>query len=108
MNPVAQYVLSLATCVIGYFAYQKFAVPLIENPTVVASDQSYQRSNVAIPKIHKNGMIPLLPPQAWELNDCKTLITSTGTVLFKEVLRQPDGTVKLCLLYTSPSPRDRG
>ena len=40
-------------------------------------------------------MIPLLPPQAWELTDCKTLITSTGTVLFKEVLPQPDGTVKL-------------
>ena len=95
MNPVAQYVLSLATCVIGYFAYLKFAVPLIENPSVVAGDRPYQRSNVSIPRIHKNGMIPLLPPQAWELNDCKTLITSTGTVLFKEVVPQSDGTVKL-------------
>jgi len=95
MNPVAQYVLSLATCVIGYFAYLKFAVPLIENPADRPQQLSYQRSNVSIPKIHKNGMIPLLPPQAWELTDCKTLITSTGTVLFKEVLPQPDGTVKL-------------
>ena len=95
MNPVAQYVLSLATCLIGYFTYLKFAVPLIENPADRPTQLTYQRANVSIPKIHKNGMIPLLPPQAWELNDCKTLITSTGTVLFKEVLRQPDGTVKL-------------
>ena len=95
MNPVAQYVLSLATCIIGYFTYLKFAVPLIENPAERPAQLTYQRANVSIPKIHKNGMIPLLPPQAWELNDCKTLITSTGTVLFKEVLPQPDGTVKL-------------
>ena len=95
MNPVAQYVLSLATCLIGYFTYLKFAVPLIENPADRPPQLSHQRANVSIPKIHKNGMIPLLPPQAWELNDCKTLITSTGTVLFKEVSPQPDGTVKL-------------
>lgn len=95
MNPVAQYVLSLAACVIGYFAYVKYAVPLIENPTARPQHLAYQPANVLIPKIHKTGMIPLLPPAAWELNECKTLITSTGTILFKEVLPQPDGTVKL-------------
>ena len=95
MNPVAQYVLSLATCVIGYFAYLKYAVPLIEQPATRNQQLAQQPARVPIPKIYKNSMIPLLPPQAWELGECKTLITSTGTILFKEFSPQPDGTVKL-------------
>lgn len=95
MNPVAQYVLSLATCVIGYFAYLKYAVPLIEQPVARAQQLAQRPTRVPIPKVYKNGMIPLLPPDAWELNECKTLITSTGTILFKDFLHQPDGTVKL-------------
>ena len=95
MNPVALYVLSLATCVIGYFSYLKFAVPLIENPAARPVQLAHQQTQEMIPTIHRNRMIPLLPPQAWELSDCKTLITSTGTILFKELEPQPDGTVKL-------------
>ena len=95
MNPVAQYVLSLATCIIGYFTYLKYAVPVIENPAARPAHLARQQSNVLIPTIHKNGMISLLPPEAWELSDCKTLITATGTILFKDVSHQPDGTVKL-------------
>ena len=95
MNPVAQYVLALATCVIGYFAYLKYAVPLIEQPAARSQHLAQQTSRVPIPTINKNSMIPLLPPQAWELSDCKTLITSTGTILFKELTREPDGTVLL-------------
>ena len=95
MNPVAQYVLSLAACVIGYFTYLKYAVPLIEQPAARSQQLTHEPTRVPIPKIYKNSMIPLLPPNAWELGDCKTLITSTGTVLFKELTPQPDGTVKL-------------
>ena len=95
MNPVAQYVLTLATCVIGYFAYLKFAVPLIEHPSARAQQLAHQPPPISIPTIYKDSMIPLLPPQAWELGDCKTLITSTGTILFKDFAPQPDGTVKL-------------
>ena len=95
MNPVALYVLSLATCVISYFTYLKFAVPLIENPAARPLQLANQQTHELIPEIYKNGMIPLLPPQAWELSDCKTLITSTGTILFKELQPQPDGTVIL-------------
>ena len=95
MNPVAQYVLSLATCVIGYFAYLKYAVPVIEQPAARTQQLAHRPIRVLIPKIHKNGMIPLLPPDAWELEECTTLITSTGTILFKEFSPQPDGTVKL-------------
>ena len=95
MNPVAQYVLSLATCVIGYFAYLKYAVPYIERPATRTQQLAQQPARTPIPTIYKNSMIPLLPPEAWELGDCKTLITSTGTILFKELTPQPDGTVKL-------------
>ncbi|MDB2686995.1 hypothetical protein N9Y42_07255, partial [Mariniblastus sp.] len=95
MNPVAQYILSLATCVIGYFAYLKYAVPMIEQPAARNQLLAEQPTRVPIPTIYKNSMIPLLPPDAWELEECKTLITSTGTILFKEFSPQPDGTVKL-------------
>ena len=95
MNPVAQYILSLATCVIGYFAYLKYAVPLIEQPAARNQLLAEKPTRVPIPTIYKNSMIPLLPPDAWELEECKTLITSTGTILFKEFSPQPDGTVKL-------------
>ena len=95
MNPVAQYVLSLATCVIGYFAYLKYAVPMIEQPAARSQQFAQRPNHDLIPTVNKNSLIPLLPPEAWELHDCKTLITSTGTILFKEVSPQPDGTVKL-------------
>ena len=94
MNPVAHYVLSLATCIIGYFAYLKYAVPMIEQPAA-RIQLAQQPAQLSIPTIYKNSLIPLLPPDAWELGDCKTLITPTGTILFKDFLPQPDGTVKL-------------
>jgi lipopolysaccharide export system protein LptA len=93
MNSIAAYLLSLSACVLGYFAYLKFAVPLIEVPTPrLAIGRSAELVELTKP-IDKTPLISLLPEDAWELSKCKTLVTSAGTILFKDLEPQDDGSV---------------
>ncbi len=75
----------------AYSAYAKFAVPMIEGPA-----GQIRRSVATIPATlpekqdNKARLFQLLPNNAWELGQCKTLFTNSGTLLFQEMTRIDD------------------
>ena len=91
IHPIAQYMIALAIMIGAYSAYAKFAVPVIEGPM----DQ-VRRSVATVPttltekKDNKARLYKLLPTNAWELGQCKTLFTNSGTLLFQEMKRIDD------------------
>ena len=96
INALAQYMMALAAVISAYSLYAKFAVPAIEGPP----SQIVRRTATPIADLPVSGgdkthLIPLLPADAWELTDCKTLLTESGTILFKEILYQDDGSMKV-------------
>ncbi len=91
-HPVALYLVSLAAMIGLYSLYAKFLVPIIEGPT-----QQVQRriasSDIKLPSLafDKTELTRLLPADAWENSGCKTLLTSQGTILFKDFERVQGG-----------------
>ena len=83
--------MALAFMIGAYSAYAKFAVPMIEGP----KDQ-IRRSVAIVPTTlpekqdNKARLFSLLPNNAWELGQCKTLFTNSGTLLFQEMTRVDD------------------
>ena len=83
--------MALAFMIGAYSAYAKFAVPVIEGP----KDQ-IRRSVAIVPATlpekqdNKARLFSLLPNNAWELGQCKTLFTNSGTLLFQEMTRVDD------------------
>ena len=75
----------------AYSAYAKFAVPIIEGPV-----NQVRRSVALVPATlpekqdNKARLFSLLPNNAWELGQCKTLFTNSGTLLFQEMIRVDD------------------
>ena len=88
INPLALYLMSLAAMIGLYSLYAKFLVPIIVGPTqrvrprIVAPD-------IELPTLpfDKTQLTRLLPADAWENSGCKTLLTSEGTILFKDFER---------------------
>ena len=95
-----------------YSMYAKFLVPIIEGPT-----QQVQRrivsSDIELPSLSfdKTQLTRLLPDDAWENSGCKTLLTSQGTILFKDFERVNGGFLEVfpfTLVTSSKSGIDSG
>ncbi len=96
INALAQYLLALSAVIGTYSLYAKHAVPLLEGPPNVAKKVPVVALEDLPPASDtKSELIPYLPEDAWELSNCKTLLTASGTILFKEFLEQPDGTIQV-------------
>ena len=96
MNVVAQYLIALAAVISCYSAYVKFAVPIIEGPP----NKVVRRTAAPIDELPSSGqqkshLIPLLPPGSWELAECKTLVTASGTILFNDIDRLDDDSIRI-------------
>lgn len=83
--------MALALMIGAYSAYAKFAVPMIEGPV-----GQVRRRIATVPTTlpekqdNKARLFKLLPHNAWELGQCKTLFTNSGTLLFQEMTRVDD------------------
>ncbi|MEL7498553.1 MAG: hypothetical protein AAFN77_13150 [Planctomycetota bacterium] len=96
LNGIAHYLFALTVVVSCYFGYLKLLVPTIEGPQIAAaSPPVIPTVDMITPPIDKNRLIPLLPEGAWELDECKTVMTPTGTILFKTFEPQENGTLKV-------------
>jgi len=94
INPVAQYLLALAAVIAAYSAYAKFLVPVIEGPPLAfEKHEAPLLEDLPSPRDEKSHLAPLLPTDAWEMTNCKTLLIDAGTILFKELEQQPDGSL---------------
>ena len=90
-HPLAQYLMVLALMIGAYSVYQRAVVPMLKGrqsevrrTTAVAPDfLREKRDNKA--RLHS-----LLPADNWELAQCKTLFTTQGTLLFRELERLDD------------------
>lgn len=96
MNAVAQYLMALAAVIGCYSIYLKFAVPIIEGPpNQVQRPELPAIADLLSPAVDKAELAPLLPQDAWELSNCKTLLTTSGTLLFQDFENLDDGTVQV-------------
>lgn len=96
MNPFAQYLLALATIVASYSAYVALAVPILEgSPQGPRKRATPQNTEPLALYDQKSDMIRLFPADAWELGACKTLLIDAGTILFKKIDQQPDGSLHI-------------
>ena len=88
--------MALAAVIGSYSCYLRFAVPIIEGPP----NQIKRVAVTPMPELpteadQKSHLVPLLPVDAWELSSCKTLLTSTGTILFRDFKRLDDGSMRV-------------
>ena len=96
INPLAHYLLALAAIVAAYSAYTKFLVPVIEGPPLVYERRETPSiAELSSPRDEKSHFESLLPADAWEMTDCQRLLIDAGTILFKELERQPDGSLRV-------------
>ena len=95
-NIVAHYLIALASVTACYFLYVKFVAPQIEgtrDQSIV--ENTFAGAGLSVPEINKRVLIPLLPPDAWELEDCKVIITGSDTILFQKTERLENGTLQV-------------
>ncbi len=84
MNPIARYLFALSAMIVAYTAYAKVAVPFLEGPpSVIRRQQVALQHTDASDILDKSHLPSLVPPDAWELGSCKTLLTPQGTVYFE-------------------------
>lgn len=96
LNPFAHYLFALTIVSGCYFAYLKLAVPLIEwQPDIEVVRRIIPATDLIAPPLDKSRLISLLPKDAWELRECKTITTPTGTILFQEFTEQENGTMQV-------------
>jgi len=96
INALAQYLMALAFVIGAYSCYLKFAVPVLEGPPNIIPQVEVVSLDELPPQAEeKLHLAPYLPRNSWEMADCKTLIVETGTILFKELEEQPDGSLKV-------------
>lgn len=107
INPLALYLMSLAGMIGLYSLYAKFVVPVIAGP-VQRVQPRLTTSDIELPALpfDKTQLTRLLPDDAWEKNECKTLLTSEGTILFFKDFEPVDGYLEVfpfTLVTTSES-----
>jgi len=96
INALAQYLMALAAVIGCYSLYLRHAVPVIEGPpNLIQRPEFVPLAELPSPREEKSHLIPYLPTESWELSDCKTLLTESGTILFKEFEEQPDGSLQV-------------
>ncbi len=96
INALAQYLMALAAVIGCYSLYLRHAVPVIEGPpNLIQRPQFTPLAELPSPREQKSHLVPYLPTDSWELSECKTLLTESGTILFKEFQEQPDGSLQV-------------
>ena len=96
INALALYLMALAAVIGCYSLYLRHAVPVIEGPpNLIQRPEFVSLAELPSPREEKSHLVPYLPTDSWELSDCKTLLTDSGTILFKEFDEQPDGSLKV-------------
>ena len=96
INALALYLMALAAVIGCYSLYLRHAVPIIEGPpNLIQRPKFTSLAELPSPREEKSHLIPYLPIDSWELGDCKTLLTESGTILFKDFQEQPDGTLQV-------------
>ena len=96
INALAQYLMALAAVIGCYSLYIRHAVPIIEGPPNLIQRPKYTPlAELPSPREEKSHLVPFLPIDSWELSDCKTLLTESGTILFKDFEEQPDGSLQV-------------
>ena len=112
VNSFALYLMSLAVMIGLYALYVKLLVPVIEGPSNVVQYLPVT-PNVDLPRstFDKSSFTQLLPPDAWENGECKTLVTPQGTILFREFERIEGGYLEVLpftLLTATTTSTDPG
>lgn len=107
INPLALYLMSLAGMIGLYSLYAKFVVPVIAGPTQRVQPR-LAATDIELPALpfDKTQLTQLLPADAWEKNECKTLLTSEGAILFFKDFEPVDGYLEVfpfTLVTTSES-----
>ncbi len=102
--------MSLAGMIGLYSLYVKLLVPAIEGPPNVVQYRPVT-PNVDLPRstFDKSSLTQLLPPDAWENGECKTLVTTQGTILFRDFERIEGGYLEVLpftLLTTTTTSTD--
>ena len=96
INGLALYLMALAAVIGCYSLYFRHAVPIIEGPpNLIQRPKSTPLAELPSPREEKSHLIPFLPTDSWELSDCKTLLTESGLILFKDFEERPDGTLQV-------------
>ena len=96
IHPFAQYLLSLAAVVVAYGIYAMAVVPIIEGPPIVSRQRPIgQLDATPHPDRSKTELSAWLPAGSWELESCKTLETSQGTIYFKDYMPRDDGVLEV-------------
>lgn len=93
INPLAHYLLTLAAMISLYSLYAMYVVPILEGPPGKIRKRIVARANTQTRQQDKSWLQNLLPADGWELQNCKTLVTSEGTILFQDYQPQDDGYV---------------
>lgn len=92
INPIAQYMISLAVTVFAYAMYAQYAVPAIEGPpNLIKRRDTATIVKPRSPKDRKSEFAWLLPKDAWELESSNVLQTSNGKILFRDYKTEDDG-----------------
>ncbi len=95
-NSFALYLMSLAVMISLYSLYAKFLVPLIEGPPNIVQRRVVDPGLQSLASgFDKTELLAQLASDAWERNDCKTLVTSQGTILFKDIERLEGGYLEI-------------
>ena len=83
MNPIAKYLFALSAMIVAYTAYAKIAVPFLEGPPNLVQRQPSTTQYLDVAEtLDKSHLPSMVPPDAWELGPCKTLLTPQGTIYF--------------------------
>lgn len=86
--------MALAALIGCYSLYAKYAVPVLEGPPNILPPRTFVAYEDLPPaSAERDHLIPFLPANSWETGDCQTLLTSSGTILFKTFEEQKDGTL---------------
>ena len=87
--------MSLAAMIGLYALYAKHLVPLIEGPQNIVRREIVAPNISTSSRFDKTELTQMLPEDAWEHGDVKTLLTSQGTILFKDFERIEGGFVEV-------------
>lgn len=95
-TPLIQYMISLTATIVAFCLYWLLAVPILEpNSQSKPPQRPDSTGSTAVVEGDKSQLTQWLPNNSWELQPCKILETSQGTIYFKDYQTDPDGTIEV-------------
>ncbi len=93
---LVHYMISLTATTVAFCLYWLLVVPILEpNSQTTAPQRPISSGNTAVVEGDKSQLTKWLPTNSWELQPCKILETSQGTIYFKDYQTDPDGTIEV-------------